>query len=371
MGWREEFSRLTGPGLLLGVTFEDLVWILAKNRFCVPPRYWPKVAFAAAISTLTTPIRLIEDAIYSRRVASQAILPPLFIIGHWRSGTTHLHNLFSIDDRFAYGNFAQIAIPNTFLVGERLMAAGSSWFLPRERMGLDNVALHAGVPWEEENALCLKTFLSPYLGWVFPSRMEYYDRYLTFEGVPAKEVDCWKKAFVWLLKKLNLKMPRPLVLKSPPNTCRIKLILEMFPDARFVHVHRDPYVVYLSTMHLHRKMFENYSLQNPDHSQVHGRVIRNYATMYESYFAERSLIPKAQFSEVSYASLDADPLGEVRRIYGELNLPDFSVVEPTLKTYVDSLAGYEKNKHREMAPEVRSEIGQAWRRTFDEWGYPL
>jgi len=295
----------------------------------------------------------------------------LFIIGHWRSGTTHLHNLLSVDRRFAYANFAQISIPHTFLLGEPLLAAASSLFLAPDRMGIDNVALSPKVPWEEEFALCVMTFLSPYMSWVFPHRSDYYDRYVTFRGVPQEEIECWKKAFVKLLKKLSLKYQRPMVLKSPPNTGRIKLILDIFPDARFVHIHRDPYVVYQSTRHLHQKCMEYYSLQRPDPAALHGRVMRQYSEMFEAYFEEKSLIPEGRFCEVTYADLETDPVGEVRRVYEKLALPDFSVVEPAMKAYIGSLAGYKKNRHIELTPDVRAEICRAWQRSFEEWKYPV
>src|SRR5205823_7052190 len=127
-----------------------------------------------------------------------------------------------------------------------------------------------------------------------PDRASHYDRYLTFKDVPAREIDCWKAALVKLLKKLTLKYDRPLILKSPPNTARIRLILETFPDARFVHIHRDPYVVYQSTLHLNRKMWENNALQRPDQATVHGRVVRQYTEMFDAFFEERSLIPAGQ-----------------------------------------------------------------------------
>lgn len=371
MGWREAFFRTTSPGLILGITLGDLVCLLAENGFRVRPRYWPKAAFAALISLISTPVRQMEDAVYGQRVAQQSVLPPLFIIGHWRSGTTHLHNLISVDRRFAYARFCQVMIPHTFLIGERLMEAGSAVLLPAERLGLDNVAMNPQVPWEEEFALCLATFLSPYMTWAFPHRADHYDRYLTFRGVPATEVERWKEAFVTLLKKLTWKYHLPLVLKSPPNTGRIKLILEMFPDARFVHIHRDPYVVYQSTRHLHLKSWEYNSLQLPDPSVVRRRVIRQYTSMFDAFFEEKSLIPAGRFCEVAYTQLDGDPVGELRRIYDELALPDFGVVEPAVKDYVQTLTTYEKNTHIELPADVRSEIGDTWRRSFEEWKYLL
>jgi hypothetical protein len=370
MGLRKQLFKAAGPGLTVGITLGDWIGLLAENRFLVPPRYWPRALFSTLVSLISTPLRRAEDLTYGRRFRQQGVDSPLFIIGHWRSGTTHLHNLFAVDSRFAFANFSQIIIPHTFLMAEKAMAAGMALLLPRDRM-VDSMAMHAGVPWEEEFALCVATSLSPYMTWAFPDRASHYDRYLTFKNVPAREIDCWKAAFVKLLKKLTLKHNRPLILKSPPNTARIRLILETFPDARFVHIHRDPYVVYQSTLHLNRKMWENNALQRPDLASIHSRVVRQYSEMFDAFFEEKSLIPRGQFCEVRYSELETNPVGLVRKIYHELSLPDFSVVQPALSDYVRSLNGYEKNRHIELPDAIRAEIGQKWRRSFDEWGYPL
>ena len=218
-----------------------------------------------------------------------------------------MHNLLSLDERFAYPKFAQIMIPRTFLTGERVLWAASHMFLPRDRMGVDEMAMSPDVPWEEEFALGIMTQMSPYIGWVFPKRARYYERYLTFRDVPAREVEIWKAAFVLFLKKLTWKFQRPLILKSPPNTGRIKLILEMFPDARFVHIHRDPYVVYQSTKRLQVKSWEYCALQATDESIVHDQVIRQYETMMGAFFEEKHLIPPDRFCEVSYDDLEKAP----------------------------------------------------------------
>jgi hypothetical protein len=236
-------------------------------------------------------------------------------------------------------------------------------------MGIDNVAMNPQAAWEEEFALCQMTGLSPYMAWVFPRRARHYDRYVTFRNASTKEIDRWKEALVKLLTKLSWKYQRPLVLKSPAHLGRIKMLLELFPDARFVHIHRDPYVVYQSTLRLHQKCIENYGLQTCDTAMLPERVIRQYCEIFDAFFEERGLIPPDQFCEVSFADLEADPLGVVQKIYHQLDLPDFYEVEPALSRYIDSLAGYEKNSHVGLTDDVRARIAHEWRRSFEEWCY--
>jgi hypothetical protein len=371
MGWREELNRATGPGITLGITTGDWLALLARNGFRIPPRFWPRTAFSTLVSLINTAWYYTAEATLFRSVARQKVLPPVFILGHWRSGTTHLHNLLSLDERFAYPKFAQIMIPKTFLTGERVLWAASHMFLPRERMGVDEMAMSPDVPWEEEFALGIMTQMSPYIGWVFPERARHYERFLTFRDVPAREVEIWKAAFVLFAKKLTWKFQRPLILKSPPNTGRIKLILEMFPDARFVHIHRDPYVVYQSTKRLQVKSWEYCALQATDESVVHDQVIRQYQEMMGAFFEEKHLIPADRYCEVSYDDLEKSPVNLLRGVYEKLNFPAFSNVEPAVNEYVKSLSEYKKNRHADLPPAVRDEISQKWRRSFDEWNYPI
>src|SRR5207244_1822378 len=110
--------------------------------------------------------------------------------------------------------------------------------------------------------------------------------YLTFRGVPEQEIREWREAFTLFLQKLTWKYQRPIILKSPPHTCRIKLLLEMFPDARFVHIHREPFTVFQSTKHMIAGWDRSYHLQRRDFSVLDERVIRQYKQMYDVFFEE-------------------------------------------------------------------------------------
>jgi hypothetical protein len=371
MGERGRLLAPLTPGLMHGVTLGDWLGTLWSNRFRIAPRFWPKAAWTTLLCLGNTPLRWLEAALFGRRIAAQQVLPPLFVLGHMRSGTTHLHNLLAVDDRFAYSTFSQVSFPHDFLLMDGLRCRIARWLMPPATRGVDNVAWHARVPAEAEVALCRATFLSPLMSQVFPRREAHYDRYLTFRNVPAGEVRRWQAAFLRLARKLTWKYRRPLVFKSPVHTCRIKLLLETFPEARFVHIHRNPYLVYQSTKRLWLAGYRTLPFQTPDPARLHGRILRQYAEMYEAFFEERGLIPAGRYAEVGFEDLEKDPIGQVRRIYAELGLPDFAVVEPALRAYVASLADYQKNEHPDLPPEVRADIARAWRRCFEEWSYPL
>ncbi len=314
-------------------------------------------------------VRHREEAAYGRAVAAAEVDPPLFILGIWRSGTTHLQNLLAVDGRFATPNEYQVSYPHTFLTTEAISSRLSGFFVPRRRYQ-DNMAFGLGLPAEDEMALSMITPYSSWLSLVFPRRADHYDRYLTMKDVPADEVAAWKAAFLGFVQKLGLKHGKPLILKSPPHTARIRLLLDLFPKARFVHIHRDPYTVIQSARHTTRKIVGFMTLQRAS-LDVEERTIRQYREVYESFFEEEGLIPRDRFHEVCFEDLERDPIGQMREVYRVLGLPDFGEVEPALRRYVGTLSGYRKNEHAELPAATRERIARECHRCFEAWGYPI
>src|SRR5262249_32691420 len=145
-------------------------------------------------------------------------------------------------------------------------------------------------PQEDEFAICCITGRSFIMSLAFPRQSDFYDRYLTFSGVDQHEVAEWKAAILWFVQKMSFKYGRPLLLKSPGHTCRIRMLLELFPEAKFVHIYRNPYVVFQSTRHMYQKAWPWWCLQRPDKTSSDDRIIRQYKEVFELYFEQRSLI---------------------------------------------------------------------------------
>ena len=312
-----------------------------------------------------------EENLFDASVAKAKIESPLFILGHWRTGTTHLHNLLAQDtDQFAYSNTYQVVNPHTFLCTEETNTRRFARLVPPKRP-MDNMALSFQAPQEDEFAPCLMSLRSLYLGISFARREQHYSRYLTFRDVPRVELEEWKTAFTWFLKKLTFKYHRPLVLKSPPHTARIRQLLEMFPDARFVHIHRNPYTVFQSFRHYFDTATWYSYLQRPDVTGIDDRILRRYNVLFDAFFAERNLIPEGRFHEIAFESLERDPMGEMEELYQKLDLAGFDQLRPKLQRYVDSLSNYRKNQFVELDPLMRRKVATAWERSFEEWRYPL
>jgi hypothetical protein len=234
---------------------------------------------------------------------------------------------------------------------------------------MDAMRLGFETPQEDEFAPLLLTLRSLYLGITFPRREDHYGRYLTFEGVPRSEVEEWQSALLWFAKKITLKYGRRLLFKSPPHTARIRLLLELFPEARFVHVHRDPYRVFQSQRHYFDTATWYTYLQRPRVERIDEGILQRYTTLHDAFFADRQMIPDAHYCEVRFEELEAGPAAAVARIYDQLHLPGFDKVGSKLQSYVDSLADYRKNEYAPLDEATRHVVAQRWGRSFDVWNY--
>jgi LPS sulfotransferase NodH len=353
---------------LLGISFRNWLKLLKENRFAVDRPYLGRAAFVTQMSLLTSIVRRKELRAVGILINGVQIQPPLFILGHWRSGTTLLHELIVRDEQFAYPNLFQVSHPHTCLYREKYVEKALA-NAKAEKRHMDNIQLTYTSPGEDEAALCVASLRSPLIAWSFPRREAFYDRYLTFENATEEEQQQWQQAMIEFFKKLTWRYGKPLALKSPTHTGKVRILLQMFPDAKFVHIHRNPYKVFQSTLGLYQEAAPHSRLQHPDGVLMKTGILRRYQMMFNAFFNDRNLIPRGNYCEVAFEDLVKDKVGQVAKIYEQLNIPGFDKFRPKLQAYVDSIVNYEKNVYQPLADEQREEIAREWKIGFDEWGY--
>lgn len=356
---------------LQGITFSRWIKALSQNSFRVSPRYWPR-AFLTTCASLKNSLEARQkEKKFGAAIKQVQVKRPIFILGHYRSGTTHLHNLLAVDPRLAYPNYLQATHPRTFMISEAKIQDWARNIAPTRRP-YDNVELGLATPAEDELALCNDNLLSPHMAWHFPKNAKAYENYVTFDQASRPEILEWQKSLETFAKKLTLKYSgRQLVFKSPCHTARIRLILEVFPDALFINIHRDPYRVYVSTKYMEIKSRPLFSYQKINLAQLDDFIFRRYKTIYKAYFRDVSRIPKGQFFEMSYDQLDQGSIQTMEQVYHTLALPDFSQVKQGLSTYVASLKNYQKNHYQDLSPEIKTRINQEWGFCFRAWDYAM
>ena len=359
-----------GHNYMAGITFGNWVKLLARNRFAISPAYFHRAVFITLASLSNSGLAALESARFGKKIKQTKIEnAPLFILGHWRSGTTLLHDLLAQDQAlFNFPNTYQVVNPRTFLSTENFTTKILAGLLPKTRP-MDNMALSFKSPQEDEFAPLLMSLLSVYMGVSFPKHTKDYEKYLSFKEATPEERKKWSDAMFYFCQKLSLNDPRALLLKSPPHTARIKLLLDIFPNARFLHIHRNPHQVFRSQQHFFDTAGWYTYLQRPVLDAIDDGIIARYTNMFDNFFEDLPLIPEGQFHEIRFEDLERDPLGEITKTYEALSLPEFERFRATLTNYIESLKGYQKNKFTPPNPEVRERIATAWARSFETWGY--
>ncbi|MGB6045112.1 MAG: sulfotransferase [Pirellulales bacterium] len=345
------------------------LYVLASNRFRVAPRRWAMAISILILSTVCWPLAIAQTAIYGRRIRKTKIdLPPIFILGHWRSGTTLLHELLTLDDRFASPTTSEVYIPNYFLVVGTLFSKMFARLLPRHRP-MDDVNVQMESPQEDEWAMCNLGVPSPYLRVLFPDRPAPHMEYLELTDLSSCDRHKWQRSFRQLLQSLTLKYDKRLILKSPPHMGRLPVLLEMFPEAKFIHVVRDPYEVFVSTVRMWKSFDESQGLQPTDEKILEEFVLETHSRLYTSFDTNRGQLDKNQLVEVRYEDLLASPLDQIRIIYQTLQLGAFDAASDKMQDYLDRRRDYVPNRHQFPA-EVCQAVTSRWSAQIDRYGYP-
>ena len=279
---------------LEGLTWSRLQQTLNAENNRVSLRYAPKLALLGLESAWQSHFARQVETKYRARIDAAVITAPVFILGHYRSGTTFLHELMALDPRFASPTRFQAYQAASFLVTEPWFARFNDLFMLPRRVQ------------EDEIALMNLSAKSPYLAWCFPDSSVDYSQYLTFRRASPADVATWKTALRWYLGALTVRYDKPILLKSPPHTARIRTILEVFPDARFVHIRRNPVDVYVSTIKLLKDLDPVFRLRVRHQTDQSATVLETYREMYAAFFEDQALIPPGQFTEIAYEDLEQD-----------------------------------------------------------------
>lgn len=352
-------------GMLLG----DWIRLLARNGFRIHP--WRiglacTVTYLAAINSM---LHLVQEIVYGRRIEEIEIKdPPLFILGHWRSGTTWMHELLACDPRFAFPSTYECFAPNHFLLTGGFLPRLLGILLPKKRIS-DSMPAGFECPQEDEFALVNMGCPSPYLHMAFPNEPPCHMELLDMEGVPEVELLQWKRDLTRFMKAMTLQKQKPLVLKSPPHTGRIGLLAEMFPGSRFIHLTREPCSLFASTRRLWVVLHAAQGLQLPDNGGLKEHVLSCLERMYRGFENQRRAIDPMRICDLRYEDLVLDPVRQMERIYDRLGLGDFEPVRGKMQTYLENRRHYRAHPYEQPDAQTHAEIHRRWSGYAEKYGY--
>ena len=294
---------------------------------------------------------------------------PLFILGHWRSGTTFVHNIFAQDKHFGYTTTYQTVFPHYVMALQGFFKPTMGWLMPDKRP-TDNMELAPDLPQEEEFAINNSCPFNYYNFWFFPEKMnEYCDRYLTFKAITPKEEQAFKDNFEKLVKiSLWNTNGTQYLSKNPPHTGRLKTMSELFPNAKYIFLMRNPYTVFESTRSFYTNTIKPLELHSIPLEQMEQNILRNYMELYRAYKEQKKYVPEGNIYEVRFEDIEQDALGITEKIYRDLNIPGWEEARPAIEKYIGGKKGYKKNKYN-YDPRTVELVNQHWSEVLDEWGY--
>lgn len=351
-----------------GCDVESWWRLLWQNRFRV---HWSKLYVAASVSFVSvgnTIGRFVQSAAFGYSAQRTPIRhAPVFIIGPWRSGTTLLHELLITDPRHAFATTYECLAPHHFLLTESWLPPWIRWMMPTKRP-MDNMSAGWERPQEDEFALCLLGQPTPYSRIAFPNTAPI-DGTLDLSGLSPRQRSEWKRTFLRFVRELNVAHGgRRLILKSPPHTCRIPTLLELFPDARFIHIMRDPYVLYASTLKLWRALYTTQGLQRPAFDGLEEKVLSDFELMDRSVTRDRPKVADNRWFDVRYEDLVRDPLATMETCYANLDLGEFAPARAGIESYLSSTRDYAVNKHN-LSDADRDLVDRRWGDAIRRYGY--
>ena len=147
----EKYVFSTNNNPFTGIVFLKWLHILWNYGRFVDIQYYPRVLFITLLSILNSLLGCI-DYLYFHDAIQNIELPndPVFVIGHYRTGTTLLHNLLSTDrENFHYCNTFCVGLPSSFLWFEKYGKFFMHLILDKTRP-MDSIPLHFDLPQEDE-----------------------------------------------------------------------------------------------------------------------------------------------------------------------------------------------------------------------------
>lgn len=329
--------------LAIGSSLPKLYNLFRKNGFRLHPKYILRLLLLLQSAIWSSVFGMVERKRMQKSLRKQALPEkPVFIIGHWRTGSTLLHQLMCLDEQFVSPSVFQVTVPDCFVSIEKYYKPFMGKMMGKKRP-MDNVKFGPDAPQEDEFALFRMTQQSPLQKLVFPDGKGYFlmeDAVFSQANPPSAK---WEKALLRFYKKLVNVSGKRLLIKNPFHSMRITSLRQLFPDACFIHIYRNPLDVVPSTINMWDIIARQNCLKKGWRKPEVAEVSRLYHMMLQHIDAGLMDMEEARSTAVKFEALEQDPVGEMKRVYAHLGLTWSARFEEAILAFLERERNYRKN----------------------------
>lgn len=340
--------------LIAGIRLSRFLKLVTRNGISIYPKYLVRFLFLFQSGVWASIFHKKEIKRYNQKIQNQKLSDdPVIIIGHWRTGSTYLHQLLSLDSNFVTPNVFQASLPDSFLSSrksyEPIMGRAVKGTRP-----MDQVKLGLDEPLEDEYALFRLSGYSPLEQIIFPKKGTYFLK--NFPGfLPlGSKLNEWKNALILFYKKLLVFDNKTILIKNPFHSMRIGVLNEIFPNARYIHIVRHPYSVVPSTQRMWDIIGTQNSMNNNWQKPGIDEVTEVLQVMLERIDEDLKNIPDNRKYEIRFEDFEVNPTQSLKNIYQHLNLTYTDDFDVKLGKFIASIKDYQKNKY--IVPEENKKI---------------
>lgn len=354
--------------LLAGIKLSHFFRLIRRNGLSFRPRYLFRALFLLQGGIWSSFLSSLEKKRLGKRIRNfKTSDDPIFILGHWRTGSTYLHQLLTQDKQFASPTVFQVSVPDNFLVSKRYYKSIMTRMLDTVRP-MDQVKLGFDEPQEDEYALVKMGMHSPLEQLIFPKNHGYFlSGYSTFtpDNIQLNE---WIDSYKLFYKKLVFYYRKRIVFKNSFHSMRIELLKKMFPNAYFIHIYRNPYVVIPSTRHMWRIVGRQNCLRQYYSDPPFPEVIAVYKMMMNNIRESLDSLPDGSYSEVKFEELEANPMHTLENLYGQMGLIISADQQQTISNFLNQNKDYRKNRYT-LSAEEANQISVELSHELHKYGY--
>ncbi len=233
---------------------------------------------------------------------------------------------------------------------------------------MDNMSYSWASPQEDEFALLALGAPSPYESLIVPSLMRDPQKLVDLRQRSATEQERWAEAFRRFLLLLTVQQSKRMVFKSPPHGFKLPLLLSMFPQARYVIIERNPYEIFASNLKLWRTLLNMYAVESSSSDEIEQFVLEAYLVHEEAIAEGMKTANTSRLALVRYEALATNPIGQIQRLYEELELGSFDRVRRPLEEYLVAATGYVRNRFT-LSSTQKARVDNCWGAVIKAKGY--